>query len=226
MLRTPLTLGLLSFVAGAAEVQVDIPEAGNPGLQLQTALQVGFVHRAGDGKFSFFHPSFAECYATVHCWRYLGDQSPDGWDDARSTVLAFSATAASFRNWPRWPPGEFWRGELADQIAFALNAIGDPDIPQVVETLLRLAGYDGLGVHGLIPVGDFAKRCSDEMKTRFVDQLSSRTLDSETVHQLLGLGELGLEAVVAAYNRLDREAPMRGQIESYLIVRKRLKLPR
>lgn len=288
--RTPLSLGLLHFVANAGEVQVeDRPEVGELTARLrvvnsftlsrwqhekdrgsdvapvreltgvlgrvatrngqvfkegdvreaaeaddaraasvvQTAAQLGIVRAERDGQLAFFHPSFADYYATVHCRRYLGSQSPDGWDTRLfdrigqlgdpSFIPALQAMAAA---------GGFWRGEFGGDIAEALNTIGGSDDPRVVNTLLHLAGYSGLGREGLAAIGDFARRCEDDLKTQFADRLSELAeTDPEAVHQLVGLGEPGVEGLLRAHARLDKDAPMRRQIESYSVVRRRLGLP-
>jgi hypothetical protein len=95
--------------------------------------------------------------------------------------------------------------------------------PEMVGTI-GAAGYSGTGMLGLSAIGNFARRSNDELKLHFVDRISKRGIGVEEVHQLVGLGEPGLEALVRIYKQLDESDSMRRQIESYSLVRRRLGL--
>jgi hypothetical protein len=120
--------------------------------------------------------------------------------------------------------GGFWRWEKGGEIAFALNAIGSPKDPEVVRTLLKLAG-DPPGFHGTGAIGDFARRCTDKIGAQFIDRLRLRAgANLEVVHQLPSLGEQGIDSVLLVYEQLDVDHHMRKQIESYSVVGQRLGL--
>ena len=63
----------------------------------------------------------------------------------------------------------FWRGEFGDEVAKALAALGDPDDPDVVTGLLRLAGDVGLGRGNWIHT--FVERGGDAVRSQFVEIL-------------------------------------------------------
>jgi hypothetical protein len=115
-----------------------------------------------------------------------------------------------------------WRGEYGDEVAMALGALGDPDDPDVVHALLRLAGSDiGLGRGDWIH--KFVERADDDIRNKFVETLmKSAASNIEAIHQLVGLGESGIAALVEVYKNLESTDPMRGQIASYNAVRERL----
>jgi hypothetical protein len=224
-------LGRVATLSGQAFTEGDLRDAAavdaiDATSVLRSAVQLGFVRPTAEGEYAFFHPSFAEYYATVHCRRYLGDQSPDGWDIRLFDRIgqlgdpSFIPTLVVMEE-----GGGFWRGEFSDEIAATLNSIDDPGNPDVVKTLLHLAGDNGLRGSGMIAVCAFARRCKEELKAQFINQLSSKVgTDSEVVHHLLGFGEPGIEALLRAHKQLDDDDPMRRQIESYSIVRQRLGL--
>jgi hypothetical protein len=197
--------------------------AGKDGLDgtlvLHNAVQLTFLRPASPGEFVFFHPLFSDYFSTVHCRHFLGVQAPDGWDRrlfdriGRLRDKSFIPSLVALAGTP------FWRGEFGDDIANALSSIGEPDDPGVVAALLHLAAYPGLMMEGIFAVGRFARRSPPALRAQFVERFSQRTVDVETIHQLVGLGDEGLEALARILDGMSDNDPWRGQIESYSLVR-------
>jgi len=197
--------------------------AAEPSDVLGTATLLNLIRPVAESEFAFFHPSFAEYYATMHCHRYLGEESSDGYDVRLFQRIAQLGDDAFAARLTAMSGSGFWRGEYCDEISHALNAIGSPENPDVVAALVHLAGYPALGFQGINAVGAFARRCPAETLDRFIDRFRPRVKqDFEVVHQLLGMGEPGIDAVLQEYRRLDRNDPMRAQIESYSVIQQRL----
>ena len=222
-------LGRVATYSGIVFRDSDVSEAAGRdavagAALLKTAMQVEFVREAAHSEFAFFHTCFAEYYATVHCQRYLGDESSDGYDDRLFTRIVQLGDRIFIPRLVAMAGSGFWRGEYGDQIAATLDAIGNPGDEPVADALLNLAAYQGTGMLGLSAIGNFARRSNDQLKLQFVDRISKRKIGVEEVHQLAGLGEPGLEALVRVYERLAERDPMRRQIESYSPIRRRLGL--
>lgn len=190
---------------------------------LKTAIELEFVREEAQREFAFFHPCFAEYYATVHCRRYLGDQSSDGWDDRLFQRISQLGDRSFIPTLLAMLGDSFWRNEFGEQIAVALNGIANPGDASVVNAFLNLAANPGTSAVGIAAIGHFAQRTDDKLKMQFIDRISKRTMHVEEIHQLAGLGEAGVEALVRVYKELDEGDPWRGQIESYSIVRQRLR---
>ena len=186
------------------------------------AVQLGLIRLSDKKSYEFFHPLFADCYATIHCWKYLGQQVPDGWDSrlfSRIAQLNDPSFVTSLTKMVTF--GGFWRGEFGEEIAPALAALGAPNDPDVVTGLLRLAGDVGVGRGDWIHT--FVERGSDAVRSKFVEVLKETAASNiEAIHQLVGLGESGIAALVEIYNSLEPTDPFRKQIASYSAVRAHL----
>lgn len=202
---------------GAAE-----PEGVDGSELASTASQLGLIRRSDERSYGFFHPLFADCYATIHCWRFLGHQSPEGWDEQLFSRIAQLGDPAFAESLMSMATG-FWRGEFGDEVATALAAVGDRADPRVVQTLVTLASAGlrlgrGGWIHRFVEGAD-----DDEVRRQFVESLKElASTDIEAIHQLVGLGPTGIDALVDVYHRMDPADPMRGQIASYVAVRDRL----
>ncbi|NEX11243.1 MAG: hypothetical protein C1942_00840 [Prosthecochloris sp.] len=206
----------------------DIEEAAKPdgahGASVcRISGQLGLIRRSNESSYDFFHPLFADCYATIHCWKYLGKQVPDGWDSRLFSRIAQLNDSSFVPTLTKMTSG-FWRGEFEDEVAMALAALGDPDDPDVVPALLRLAGSNvGLGRGNWIH--EFVESGGDAVRSQFVKTLKETAVSNiEAIHQIVGLGESGIAALVEVYNSLESTDPMRKQIASYNAVRERLSL--
>jgi hypothetical protein len=197
------------------------PDGAHGASVCRIAVQLGLIRRSDERSYHFFHPLFADCYATIHCWKYLGEQVPDGWDSRLFSRIAQLNDSSFVPTLTKMTSG-FWRGEFGDEVAMALAALGDPNDPDVVPALLRLAGSNvGLGRGDWIH--EFVGRGGDAVRSQFVETLKKTAASNiEAIHQLVGLGESGIAALVEIYNSLESTDPMRKQIASYNAVRGRL----
>jgi hypothetical protein len=186
-----------------------------------TASQLGLIRQTDHRSYEFFHPLFADCYATVHCWKFLGQQVPDGWDERMFSRIAQLGDPVFAEPLMSMATG-FWRGEFGGEVATALAAIGDRADPRVARTLVALAS-DGLSLGKGGWVARFVEGASDDVRRQFVESLKEMaSTDIESIHQLVGLGPTGIEALVDVYHSLDPANPMRCQIAGYSLVRDRL----
>jgi hypothetical protein len=103
-----------------------------------TASQLGLIRQTDHRSYEFFHPLFADCYATVHCWKFLGQQVPDGWDERMFSRIAQLGDPVFAEPLMSMATG-FWRGEFGGEVATALAAIGDRADPRVARTLERIS---------------------------------------------------------------------------------------
>jgi hypothetical protein len=197
------------------------PEKADSASVCRSAVQLGLIRRSDKMGYEFFHPLFADCYATIHCWKYLGAQVPDGWDSRLFSRIAQLNDPSFVTSLTKMTSG-FWRGEFGDEVATVLAALGDPDDPDVVTGLLRLAGDVGVGRGGWIH--RFVERGGDAVRSQFVEILKETAASNiEAIHQLVGLGESGIAALVKVYNSLESTDPIRAQIASYNAVRAHLR---
>jgi len=178
-------LGRIATRSGQAFAEGDVQDAAevdavDAASVLQSAMQLGFVRPAGERGFAFFHPSFAEYYATVHCRRHLGDESPDGWDERLFNRIAQLGDPSFIPRLVAMAGGGFWRGEYCDEIAMTLNSIGNRDDPEVVSALLHLAGYHGLRMSGMLLIVITAGRAVNTTARRVPAHIpSAGTLEQE-----------------------------------------------
>ena len=196
------------------------PEGADGASVCRIAVQLGLIRRSDKMGYEFFHPLFADCYATIHCWKYLGKQVADGYDSRLFSRIAQLNDASFVPSLTKMTSG-FWRGEFGNEVATALAALGNPDDPDVVTGLLRLVDRVELGRGGWIHT--FVERGGDAIKSQFVEKLKETAeSDIEAIHQLVGLGESGIAALVQVYNSLEPTNPFRGQIASYNAVSERI----
>lgn len=188
---------------------------------LDAATRLGLVRATAPNAYAFFHPLFADCYATLHCWKHLGANDDDGWDGRLFRRIAELGDTAFVRALLPMTYG-FWRGEYGDEVATALGALASAEDPDAVDALVRLADRNlDIGRGGW--VHNFASRANRQVVDRFVQALRPHAATSiESIHQLAGLGEPGVAALLAVYGAIVPTNPMRGQIASYTLVRDRL----
>ena len=209
-----------SFTIADTEKAVE-PSGASGASVCRLAVQLGLIRRSDNETFGFFHSLFADCYATIHCWKYLGEQVSDGWDSRLFSRIAQLNDSSFVPTLTRMTTG-FWRGEFGDEVAAALAALGDPGDPDVVRVLLHLAGSN-IGIGRGDWIHEFVERGGNDVRIRFVETLKKDAASNiEAIHQLVKLGERGVAALVEVYHSLDSTAPTRGQIASYSDVRERL----
>jgi hypothetical protein len=152
----------------------------------------------------------------------LGEQVPNGWDGRLFSRIAQLNDSSFVPTLTKMTTSGFWRGEFGDEVAMALGALGDPEDPDVVSALLRLASY-GIGLGHGDWISAFVDRSGDAVGSQFIETLKKTAASNiEAIHQLVGLGERGIAALVEVYNSLKSTDPMRSQIASYGAVRRRL----
>lgn len=219
-------LGRLATWAGtfsAADCdRAAVPEGLSGDVVLNVASGLGLVRPSARQEHTFFHPLFADAYATLHCWKHLGEQNEDGWDVrlfqriAQLGDTAFTPVLVSMAS-------GFWRGEFGNELALALHVIANPGAPGVADALVNLSGDLSLGHGDWIPA--FVHEASPQHAAHMIAMLQRRAGSNlEAIHQLAQLGEPGVAALVAAYHALGASDPMRRQIASYTVVRDMLNL--
>ena len=184
---------------------------------IETGLNVGLIRSRTREEFAFFHPLFADYYATLHCRRNFGEQSSDGWDVQLFYRIGELGDQSFVPLLIKLATDSFWRGEFGEEIVFALTRLGDPHDNSVISALLRLLS---LGMfHAVLYIPSFALRCTPEVQSQFVLHISRLPPTPWSAESLLRMGKEGLEALVRVYDQLDKNDSMRPQIEGYVLVR-------
>ena len=127
-----------NFTAQDAE-EAAKPEEADAAALCRLALQLGLIRWSNESRYEYFHPLFADCYATIHCWKYVRKHVPDGYD-TRLFLRIAQLDDKSFVPVLIHMTYGFWRGEFGNDVAAALAALANPDDPDVVAGLPRISG--------------------------------------------------------------------------------------
>jgi hypothetical protein len=205
------------------------PESADGSAIEAIAIQLDYLRRTTDEEVSFLHPLFDDYFATLHCRKYLGRQSSDGWDHRLFNRIAHLGNPSFLPDLTAMVrAGGFWPGEYGDEIAAALAGITErvttererSDAAAVLIRLLERGTLQPLGVFA-VAKGLGGRPVSREMLDALAAMARKESAGGiEAIQVLVQLGDPGVD--VLAQIAREGDSPLHSQILTYTAVRDRL----